>query len=76
MIGVIFFIGSIVLMFTNYNTLKVERNGKIVKMKIEQLPKTCIGSKTRYFVTYSYEGSFMKRRQEEIFVKSIVLENW
>ena len=54
--GVVIFIGSIILMFTNYDTLNVERNGEVVKMRIEQLPKTCIGSKVRYFVTYSYEG--------------------
>ena len=54
--GIVIFIGSIILMFTNYHTLNVERNGEVVKMKIEQLPKACIGAKVRYFVTYSYEG--------------------
>lgn len=54
--GIVIFIGSIILIFTNYDTLNVERNGEVVKMRIEQLPKTCIGSKVRYFVTYSYEG--------------------
>lgn len=37
-------------------TLSVERNGEVVKMKIESLPQSCIGAKVRYFVTYSYEG--------------------
>jgi hypothetical protein len=54
--GIVIFIGSIILMFTNYDTLNVERNGEVVKMRIEQLPKACIGAKVRYFVTYSYEG--------------------
>jgi len=54
--GIVIFIGSIILIFTNYDTLNVERNGEVVKMRIEQLPKVCIGAKVRYFVTYSYEG--------------------
>jgi len=28
----------------------------VVKMRIENLPKSCIGAKVRYFVTYSYNG--------------------
>ncbi|MBS1759290.1 MAG: hypothetical protein JST23_04120 [Bacteroidetes bacterium] len=55
--GVAFFIGSIILVFANYETLDVERNGIIVKMKIEDLPKSCIGAKVRYFVKYSYKGA-------------------
>jgi hypothetical protein len=54
--GIIFFVGSIILINANYYILDIERNGKVVKMKIEQLPKTCYGGKVRYFVTYSYEG--------------------
>lgn len=54
--GIVLFIGGIILIFKNYDSLNVERNGKVVKMKIEQLPKSCIGAKVRYFVTYSYEG--------------------
>ena len=54
--GIVFFIGSIILFISNYETLNVERNGIIVKMKIEELPKSSIGTKVRYFVKYSYEG--------------------
>lgn len=54
--GIVLFIGGVILIFKNLDSLNVERNGKVVKMRIEQLPKSCIGSKVRYFVTYSYEG--------------------
>jgi hypothetical protein len=54
--GIVIFIGSIFLIFANYNSLNVERNGEVVKMRIEQLPKSCIGAKVRYFVIYSYGG--------------------
>jgi hypothetical protein len=59
--GIILFIGSIILLFQNDDSLNVEKNGKLVKMKIEQLPKSCIGAKVRYFVTYSYEGAFYEK---------------
>lgn len=55
MAGLLFFIGAIILVLVNYETLNVERNGVIVKMKIEDLPKSCVGAKVRYFVKYSYE---------------------
>ena len=55
--GIIFFIGSVILILANYNTLNVERKGKIVKMKIEKLPSSCVGAKVRYFVSYSYNNT-------------------
>lgn len=54
--GIIFFVGSIILIINNYEKYNIELNGQIVKMKIESLPKSCIGAKVRYFVTYSYNG--------------------
>jgi hypothetical protein len=54
-------LGSIVLIFTNYDEVNVERNGKVVKMQIKKLPRSCIGAKVRYFVTYSYEGNLYDR---------------
>ncbi len=59
--GIIFFIGSIALFFSQFDTLDVERNGKIVKMKIEELPKSCIGARIRYFVKYSYDGEMYEK---------------
>ena len=55
-IGIGFFIGSIILIISNYEELNIERNGYVVKMKIEKLPKSCIGAKIRYFITYSYNN--------------------
>ena len=54
--GLILFLGSIGLIIGNYDEIKVDRNGKIVKMQIEKLPQSCIGAKVRYYVTYSYKG--------------------
>lgn len=61
MAGLLFFIGAIILVLVNYETLNVERNGVIVKMKIEDLPKSCVGAKVRYFVKYSYEGEIYEK---------------
>lgn len=54
--GIIFFIGSIILIVSNYEKFNIEKSGQIVKMKIESLPKSCIGARVRYFVTFSYNG--------------------
>lgn len=54
--GIIFFAGSIILIVSNYEKFDIERNGHVVKMRIEDLPESCIGAKVRYFVTYSYNG--------------------
>ncbi|MBW0177582.1 hypothetical protein [Sediminibacterium sp.] len=59
--GLIFFVGSIFLIPSTYEKLKVEKNGSIVKMRIEQLPKTCIGARVNYNVIYSYEGVFYNK---------------
>lgn len=54
--GAILFLGSIVLIVKNYEKVDVERNGHVVKMRIENLPSSCIGTKIWYYVTYSYQG--------------------
>lgn len=54
--GIIFFFGSIILVKSNYEKFDIERYGQIVKMRIENLPKSCIGVKVGYFVTYSYKN--------------------
>lgn len=55
------FLGSIALIFSNYEEVVVDRNGKVVKMRIEELPKSCIGAKVRYNVTYSYNGELYEK---------------
>lgn len=60
-VGNIFFIGSIILIKFNYEKFNVERYGHVVKMRIEKLPKSSIGAKVRYFVTYSYKGKFYNK---------------
>lgn len=59
--GSIIFLGSIGLILSNLNALKVEKQGQIVLMKIESLPASCIGAKVRYFVTYSYQGILFEK---------------
>lgn len=60
--GLVFFIGSIVLIISNYEKFNIERNGHVVKMRIESLPKSCIGAKVRYFVSYSYNGEMYDKQ--------------
>lgn len=60
--GLVFFIGSIVLITKNYQKIDVERNGQVVKMRIENLPKSCIGSRVPYFVTFSYNGELYDKQ--------------
>jgi hypothetical protein len=60
--GVVFFIGSIFLFVRSYHNLDVERNGAIVKMKIEKLPESCLGTKIKHFVRLSYNGEVFSKR--------------
>jgi hypothetical protein len=54
--GIVFFIGSIILMINNFEKYNVERHGVLVKMRIEKLPRSCVGARVQYFITYSYNG--------------------
>lgn len=54
--GFVFFIGSIILIISNCEKFSIEWYGQVVKMRIEDLPKSCIRAKVRYFVTFSYNG--------------------
>ncbi|MCH5688928.1 hypothetical protein LWM68_34545 [Niabella sp. W65] len=60
-VGLVIFVGSIGLLFKKYEDLEVERKGDVVKMKIESLPRSCIGARVRYFVTYSYNGKMFEK---------------
>ena len=59
--GIVFFIGSIILISANYHEMIIDKKGQIVQMKIEKLPRSCIGAKVRYFVTYSYESELYEK---------------
>lgn len=60
--GIFFFIGSIALVAANYKTLNIERKGRIVEMQIMKVPKSCLGTRIKHFVTLSYKGEeFIKR---------------
>lgn len=60
--GVAFFLGSIVLIYNNLEKLQVQRKGSIVKMRIHKLPTLCPGTKSRYFVKYSYNGKYYDKQ--------------
>lgn len=60
--GVVLVIGSIALVVNNYRNLKVDRSGVIVKMRIENLPSSCLETKAKHFATLSYAGeNYIKR---------------
>ena len=54
-------LGSVALIISNYDQITVDRKGEIVNMRIESLPKSCIGAKVRYYVTYSYNGELFDK---------------
>lgn len=60
--GLLLFCGSIALLISNYDSIKVQRSGHIVKMRIEKLPNSCLGTKVKHFVTLSYNSeAYIKR---------------
>ncbi len=60
--GIILFIGAIGLILFNFDDIKVEQNGIFVKMRIEKLPNSCLGTRVKHFTTLTYEGQrFIKR---------------
>jgi len=54
--GLIFFIGSFFLLPNCLKKLEVGQHGTIVKMKIEKMPSSCIGTKVPYYVSFSYNN--------------------
>lgn len=65
--GVLLFFGSIALLASNYDSIKVERSGQIVKMRIEKLPNSCLGTKVKHFVTLSYNNEIYTKQIGGIF---------
>lgn len=60
--GIVLLIGSIALIANNYKDLEVERSGVIVKMRIEKLPNSCLGTKAKHFAVFNYKGQdYIKR---------------
>ena len=54
--GILFFIGSLIVIASNFALIKIEKEGEFVLMKIEKLPASCVGTKVNHYVTLSYEG--------------------
>lgn len=60
--GVVLFFGSLALLASKYSDLAVEGRGIIVKMRIEELPSSCSGTRIKHFAKVSYQGeNYIKR---------------
>src|SRR5690606_13561649 len=59
--GIIFFMGSIILIYSNYEQVIIDQKGEIVQMRIEHIPQNCLGSKIRYKVIYSSNGKLFEK---------------
>jgi hypothetical protein len=68
-IGIVFFIGSIILIVSNYELYEIEQHGRVVSMRIEKLPRTCFGTRVPYFVTYSFMGTMYEKQTRGNFCK-------
>lgn len=60
--GIVFFIGSLILIASNFALFKIEKDGELVLMKIEKLPASCLGTKVNHFVTLSYERQTFEKK--------------
>ena len=57
-----FFVGSLILIVSNFALLKIEKEGEIVFMKIEKLPASCLGTKVNHYVILSYAGEIFEKK--------------
>ena len=60
MAGIILFIGPFFFLKIAYEKYDVGRYGKIVKMRVEKLPGSCIGAKVSHPALFSYKGILYK----------------
>jgi hypothetical protein len=59
--GIIFFIGMILLMPSALRHITIEKEGKLVTMRIVRLPSSCLGTKVKHYATFSYnDTSYIK----------------
>jgi hypothetical protein len=60
--GMLLFIGSILLLSSTYENLDVEKKGKIVKMRIEKLPSSCLGTRFDQIATLSFHRKYYTKK--------------
>jgi len=60
--GLTVFLITIFSLKTSIEKYNIQLNGQVVKMQIEHLPQSCIGSKIPYFVTFSFKGVTYERK--------------
>lgn len=60
--GILLFIASFFFMLANFQDIKVAQNGVVVKMRIEKLPTSCLGTRIKHFMTVSYNNKLYIKR--------------
>jgi hypothetical protein len=55
--GILLFIGGMILAINSSDNIQVEMRGTLVKMRIEKLPKSCLGARINHYATFSYDGT-------------------
>jgi hypothetical protein len=55
-LGIILFIAPLLLVKQGLRELEVEKNGKLVKMKIIEKPSSCLGTKVKWFMKVEYHN--------------------
>src|SRR5688572_16777748 len=61
-LGIVFFLGSIILIAKNFEKYNVQRYGVVVKMKIVDLPKSCVGARVSYYIVLQYNSQVYEKR--------------
>lgn len=60
--GIFISLLSFILLPTTFKNMKIEKYGEFVKMRIERLPNSCLGTKAKHYAALSYNGMrFVKR---------------
>ena len=60
--GIVFVLWSFVMISTSFSDYQIEKNGSLVKMEIDELPVSCLGTRMKWHATFSYKGNkYIKR---------------
>jgi hypothetical protein len=61
-IGIILFIAPLLLHKQKLRELEVEKNGKLVKMRIIEKPGSCLGTKVKWSMKVEYQGNIFPKQ--------------
>ena len=62
LIGCIFIIGSIFFLKDELLNFKIQQKGKWVKAEIIELPKSCLGTKAKWFMKVRFQGRIVSKQ--------------